>query len=75
MVLQIRTTPSWDPQEDLFKMLHQSGAEGPDPNLTLDVTGQLAGSENFMCLATSTDGVNWENPNHGLDWNGEIYSC
>ncbi len=74
MVVQIRTTPAWDPQEGLFKMLYQSGAEGPDPNLTLDVTGHLAGSESFMGLAISTDGVNWEKPNHGLDWNGEIYS-
>ncbi len=76
-VIEIRTTPAWDPEEGLFKMLYQSGAEGPDPNLTLDVTGAPAGEESFMCLATSEDGVNWEKPNlglfdyHGVLWNGK----
>ena len=75
MEVQIRTTPAWDPEEGMFKMLYQAGAEGPDPNLTLDVTGAPAGRESFMCLATSADGVNWEKPNlglveyHGLLWN------
>ena len=75
--VQIRTTPAWDPEEGLFKMLYQSGAEGTDPNVTLDVTGVPVGTEEFMCLATSEDGVNWEKPNlglvdyHGVLWNGK----
>ncbi|MBI2504245.1 MAG: hypothetical protein HYW07_13550 [Candidatus Latescibacteria bacterium] len=74
--IQIRTTPAWDPQEQLFKMIYLASAEGPDPEVKLDPTGAPAGGESFYCYATSADGVNWEKPMLGLYdypvrlWNG-----
>ena len=58
--IQIRTTPVWLPDENIFKMIYHGSAEGPDPVVTLDVTGAPRGGESFACYATSIDGVNWE---------------
>lgn len=60
--IQIRTTPVWLPDEGVFKMIYLTSAEGPDPVVTLDVTGSPKGGESFACYATSIDGVNWEKP-------------
>ena len=60
--IQIRTSPIWDADEGIFKMIYQGGAEGPDPEVKVTVTGHMAGGESFACYATSTDGVNWEKP-------------
>ena len=69
--IQIRTTPAWDEQEKLFKVVYMASAEGDDPNVTLDPTGAPKGGESFFCLATSEDGVNWEKPTLGLyDYQG-----
>ncbi len=64
--IQIRTTPAWDPQERLFKMIYLASAEGLDPEVRLDPTGAPQGGESFYCYATSTDGVNWDKPHLGL---------
>ena len=64
--IQIRTTPAWDEEEKLFKVVYMASAEGDDPNVTLDPTGAPKGGESFFCLATSEDGVNWEKPTLGL---------
>ncbi len=74
--IQIRTTPAWDDEEQLYKVVYMASAEGDDPNVTLDVTGAPVGGETFFCLATSEDGVNWEKPTlgqydyQGLHWTG-----
>ena len=64
--IQIRTTPVWLPDEGVFKMIYLTGAEGLDPEVSLDLTGAPAGGESFACYATSEDGVNWEKPFLGL---------
>jgi len=75
--LQIRTAPAWDPVDGLYKLIYLGSAEGPDPEVKLDVTGAPSGGEAHYCLATSEDGVNWEKPFQGLyhygvpDWRGE----
>ena len=75
--IQIRTTPAWVPEEGVFKAIYMASSEGPDPQVTLDVTGNPEGGESFFCLATSSDGVNWEKPTLGLHdypgllWNGK----
>ncbi|MBM3801126.1 MAG: hypothetical protein FJW26_02315 [Acidimicrobiia bacterium] len=60
--IQIRTTPIWLADEGIFKMIYLTSAEGPDPGVTLDVTGAPKGSESYACYATSVDGINWEKP-------------
>jgi len=60
--IQIRTTPVWLPDEEIFKMIYLTSAEGPDPVVTLDVTGAPKGMESYACYATSVDGINWEKP-------------
>jgi hypothetical protein len=74
--IQIRTTPVWLSDENIFKMIYHGVAEGPWPPLKLDATGQPMGGEMFACYATSVDGVNWEKPflgRHdysGISWRG-----
>lgn len=76
IAIQIRTAPTWVPDEGVFKMMYGASAESLDPEPKLTVTGDPA-SEGFVCYATSTDGVNWEKPflelhnYEGLWWNGE----
>jgi hypothetical protein len=60
--IQIRTTPVWVPDERVFKVIYLTSAEGPDPVVTLDVTGAPKGMESYACYATSVDGINWEKP-------------
>jgi len=64
--IQIRTTPAWDPDEGLFKLIYLTSAESLDPEVRLGVTGAPEGGESFYCYATSPDGVNWEKPPLGL---------
>jgi len=64
--IQIRTIPAWDPRDELFKLIYLAAAEGPDPEVKLDLTGAPANGESFYCYATSADGVNWEKPALGL---------
>ena len=64
--IQVRTTPTWLPDEGVFKMIYLTIAEGMDPVVSLDATGAPAGTESFACYATSVDGVNWEKPFLGL---------
>ena len=74
--IQVRTTPVWLPDENIFKMIYNTEAEGQDPVVTLDVTGAPRGMESYACYATSVDGVNWEKPFLGrydypaLTWRG-----
>ena len=74
--IQVRTSPVWLPDEDLFKMIYLTRAEGLDPQISVDATGAVANTESFACYATSQDGVNWEKPvlglydYPGLDWRG-----
>ncbi len=60
--IQVRTTPVWLAHEGLFKMIYLTSAEGPDPAVSLDVTGAPKGMESYACYATSVDGINWEKP-------------
>ncbi len=74
--IQVRTSPVWLPDEDIFKMIYLTSAEGLDPRIGVDLTGAPANTESFACYATSQDGVNWEKPvlglyeYSGLDWRG-----
>src|SRR5258708_7886016 len=64
--IQIRTTPAWDPADNLFKMIYLTSADSADKVVTLDLSGYPAGGESFYCYATSDDGIHWDKPFLGL---------
>jgi hypothetical protein len=64
--LQIRTTPAWDPEDGLYKMIYWAGAEAEDTEGPYDPSSGMWGGANYGCYATSEDGVNWEKPSLGL---------
>ena len=64
--IQIRTTPSYNPEDGLFRMTYKAASEGADVGLARTGRGQ-----SFTCYATSEDAINWDKPNLGIyDYSG-----
>ena len=72
--IQIRTTPSYNPEDGLFRMTYKASAEALD-DAGLGPRG-APGGQSFTCYATSEDAINWEKSNlalfdyPGLTWRG-----
>ncbi len=80
--VHIQTSPMWDPDEQLFKLVYGAGAEPPDLNVAdLMMTSVSAPTrgQSFCCYATSKNGVNWEKPfleffeYEGYNYNGKPF--
>ena len=72
--------PVWDPPTNLFKMIYLGTAArdltavGTGEAAVLDETGETGAQGSYSCIATSTDGVNWEKPFLGLhDYDGLMW--